>query len=81
MDNIKEKVYSFKTKYKEGFTNKEIEELLKDFPDINKDKFNNALRGITCMVMNKEIITYHCDIELAIRCGTENRNPKSYEWD
>ncbi len=81
MKNIKEKVYNFKTKYKEGFIQSEIETLLKDYPKINIEKFNNALMGNTCMLINDEIITYHCDIEKALLCGIENRELRSWEWD
>lgn len=75
------KIIEFKTKNKEGFTKSEIQELLKQFPNINKEKFDNALTGITCMMKDGEIIIYHCDIELAIRCGLQNRNPTNLEWD
>lgn len=81
MENIKEKVYNFKTKNKEGFTQLEINTLLEEYPDINLDKFNNALMGITCMVIDDEIITYHCDVEKALLCGIENRDLRGYEWD
>ena len=77
----KEKVYSFKTKYKQGFIQSEIDELLEEFPNINMEKFNNALMGNTCMVKNDEIIQYHCDIEKALYCGMENRNLRNEEWD
>ena len=81
MENIKEKVYNFKTKNKQGFIQSEIDTLLKDYPGINMDKFNNAVMGVTCMVINGEITTYHCDIEKALRCGIENRKLRSWEWD
>jgi hypothetical protein len=81
MKNIREKVYSFKTKNKEGFVQSEIDSLLKDYPDINMDKFNSALMGITCMRINDETVIYHCDIDKALRCGVENRNLRSWEWD
>jgi len=81
MKNITEKVYSFKTKNKEGFVQSEIDSLLKDYPDINMDKFNSALRGVTCMRINDEIVIYHCDIDKALRCGIENRSLSSWEWD
>ena len=32
MENIREKVYNFKTKNKEGFVQSEIDTLLKDYP-------------------------------------------------
>ena len=55
--------------------------LQKDYPNINIDKFNSALRGITCMMINDEIVIYHCDIDKALCCGIENRNLSSWEWD
>ena len=81
MENIREKVYNFKTKNKEGFVQSEIDMLLKDYPDINMNKFNSALRGITCMMVDNETVIYHCDIEKALRCGIENRNLRTWEWD
>lgn len=81
MKNIRKKVYNFKTKNKEGFIQSEIDTLLKDYPNININKFNDALMGITCMMVNDEIVTYHSDIEKALRCGVENRNLRSWEWD
>ena len=78
---IKEDVNSFKTKHPQGFLQEEIKELLKNYPDINMDKFNDALTGITCMMIDEKIIIYHCDIEVALRCGIENRNPTLGEWD
>ena len=81
MENIREKVYNFKTKNKEGFVKGEIDMLLKDYPDINMNKFNSALRGITCMMVDNETVIYHCDIEKALRCGIENRNLRTWEWD
>jgi hypothetical protein len=80
-DIIRKKVLNFKTKYKEGFTKKELKLLIKDFPNLNMNKFDNALMGITCMVKGKQIIIYHCDIIKALYCGIENRNLKFLEWD
>ena len=71
----------FETKYKEGFTDSEIEELLKQYPNINREKFNNALMGITCMMIDKELIIYKSDVELALKCGLDNRDVRWYEWD
>ena len=81
MRTIESKVYNFKTKNKEGFVQSEIDTLLKDYPNINMDKFNNALRGITCMLINGETVIYHSDIDKALRCGIENRNLHSWELD
>lgn len=74
-------VYSWPTKYYEGFTDSEIKELLAKFPDIHKDKFDKALIGNTCVVVDSMVISYHCDILKALRCGIENRNLTMFEWD
>jgi len=80
--NIREKVYTYKTKSKYGFIQSEIDDLLKNYPCIDMDKFNSALMGNTCMMSDdKELIMYHCDIEKALRCGIEKRNLTQEEWD
>ena len=79
--NIHEKVYNYPTKHKEGFVQSEVDALLKDYPNIDMEKFNSALRGNTRMVKEGEIIQYHCDIEKALICGIEKRNLRGYEWD
>ena len=72
---------SYKTKHQGGFTCKEIEQLLKKFPGIDRQKFDDALCGITCTMKNEETIIYHCDVEKALRCGIEKRGLTSAEMD
>ena len=79
--NIQETVETFKTKNTEGFTNPELGELLKQFPGMNMDKYYSAMTGNTCMMIDGEMIFYHCDIITAIRCGVENRDIRLSEWD
>ncbi len=75
-------VYNFKTKYEQGFTAIERHEILLNFPDINMNRFNDALQCITGFVSPKgELITYHCDIEKALQCGMENRGLTNFEFD
>lgn len=74
-------ISNYKTKNKEGFVQSEIADLLKSYPGIDMDKFNDALRGITCMRIDNETVIYHCDIEKALRCGFEKRNLTDEEWD
>ena len=64
------KVYEFKTKYKEGFTSVEIDELLlKHYPTIDRDEFNRGCIGNTCIIRDGEGITFKDDVERAIgRC-------------
>lgn len=79
---ITELVYSYETKHEIGFTDKEILYLLmKSKETINMEKFGNALTGITCTKIDDDFITYHCDIEIAMRCGIQDRDLKGYEFD
>lgn len=75
-------VYNWKTKNKEGFTHREENRLLAHIgkENMDMDKYYDALRGNTCMMIDGEIITYRCDILTALRCGLEKRNMKWYEW-
>ena len=78
---LEEKVYNYPTKYEEGFLGKEYMQLASEFTNINMDKFEDALKGITCMMKEDGIIIYHCDILKALRCGLENRDLTYWEWD
>lgn len=80
-NNIEERVYNFKTKYKQGFVQFEINDILKYYPNINMEKFNNALTGITCIMRDNQMVIYHCDIVTALKCGIENRDMTLLEWD
>ena len=66
-----------------GISSEEIEKLLENFPNINREKFNDALKGVTCMMEYDKIRIYHCDIEKALYCGCgiENRDLYSWEWN
>jgi hypothetical protein len=80
--NLRDLVYNYPTKYPEGFITEEQRELLKQFPNINMDKYNDALTGITCMRDNSgDFIIYHCDILTALKCGIEDRDINLSEWD
>lgn len=79
--SIKDRVYKWKTKNKEGFIKAEINDLLKDYPKMDVEKFTNALTGITCIMKDNETVIYHCDIEKALHCGTEKRDLNPSEWD
>ena len=59
-------------KSKFGLTNNEIKELLKE-QKINEKDFYKALGINTCMIINGETITYHTDIDRALRLIT-NKN-------
>lgn len=78
--NIKEIINNYPTKHKEGFTGKEIKSLIKEY-DLDSDKFYEVLGVNTCMIIDDETITYHCDIETTLYCLVENRDKHYWEWD
>jgi hypothetical protein len=79
---IDREVNEYPTKYPEGFIPSELADIKSRFPNINEEKFNDALYGITCMTSPEgDTIIYHRDIEIALRCGIENRNLTTGEWD
>jgi DNA-binding transcriptional regulator YiaG len=59
-------------KSKFGLTDNEIKALLKE-QKINEKDFYKALGINTCMIINGETITYHTDIDRALRLIT-NKN-------
>jgi hypothetical protein len=83
-DSVKDIIYNYPKQHKMGFTNKEIDILLKEnYPNINMDKFNNALKGVTMMIDQEsgETLIYDIDIVRAIVCDIENRDLTAAEWD
>jgi hypothetical protein len=73
-------VNNFPVKYEYGFTASEINTLLTEY-DLNEDLFYQKLGVNTCMVIEGQTITYHCDIEKALFCLVENRDEDLWEWD
>lgn len=79
---LEELVYQYPTKHKHGFTDVEQQEMLDLFENINMDKYNSTMMGNTCMMDEEDgIITYHCDVLTALKCGIENRDQTVGEWD
>jgi len=75
-------VYNWPTKHKEGFSVNEEIEILSKFPNINKDKYNDAMQGNTCHLDPDDgILVYAYDIFKGILCGLENRNLTVSEFD
>lgn len=87
LNEVQTKVYSYHTKHKHGFLKEEIDDfLLKNYSNINMDKFNDALIGVTGMLVIKgkdkgKLLIYRCDVEKALCCGLENRNLYHFELD
>lgn len=78
--NITNVVNNFPVKYEYGFTASEINTLLTEY-DLDENLFYQKLGVNTCMVIEGQTITYHCDIEKALFCLVENRDENFLEWD
>jgi len=78
---IEDVVYNYPTKYKIGFTNEEIRELLKKFPQITFEKFSEAIGIHTAALIEGQVVMYHTDVALGIICAMENRSPSLAEFD
>ena len=78
---LQQKIYNYPTKYPQGFTHEEVKLILLEYPNINMDKYHEALMGNTCMIINDNFITYHRDLYNALKCGLENRSLTINEWD
>lgn len=78
--NITNVVNNFPVKYEYGFTASEINTLLTEY-DLDENLFYQKLGLNTCMVIEGQTITYHCDIEKALFCLVENRDENFLEWD
>tara|TARA_R110000803_G_scaffold86532_2_gene152963 strand:+ start:295 stop:558 length:264 start_codon:yes stop_codon:yes gene_type:complete len=77
-----DRVYNYKSKSDYGLISTEIKDVLKDYPDCNMEKYNDAMMGNTGMFEDdKGFINYHCDVYSAILCGMENRDQMLQEWD
>lgn len=76
-----EVVNAFPTKYKEGFMQSEIDELLKQFPSVTLEQFNSAVGIVTGQIIDGNMLIYHTDIEMGLCCCLENRKPNSLEFD
>ena len=79
-ENLSGFIYNYPTKHKYGFMGSETDEILEKF-NINKEDFYTVLGVNTCMIVEGQILNYHCDIELALRCIIENRDKTLEEWD
>jgi len=83
-DNLHDYIYKTKWTSEWGMIDSEIQPLIKHLQGKyvwNEDKYNSAMTGNTCMLMEGEIVNYHCDVLLAVNCALENRTPTVDELD
>ena len=74
-------VYQYPTKHQLGFTNSEIEDILKNFPNINREYYEKAMTCLTCSMVDDEMVTYHSDVENALICGLKKTDLVGVKWD
>ena len=77
---VRQIIENYPTKHKYGFIESEIDDILKQL-NIKKEDYNKKSGVNTCMLIDGEVINYHCDVELAINCCLENRDKNIIEWD
>jgi hypothetical protein len=78
--HLKEYIYEYPTKHKEGFTDSELLKIIYDL-HLGKGRFFDKLGVNTCMVIEEEIVLYHEDVLRTIRLIWERRDMYHYEWD
>lgn len=81
MKTVRQSVYGFNTKHKQGFVQSEIDVLLGEYHNISLDRFNHALVGVTCMKIDDDVVIYHHDVANALLCAVEDRGLHDWEWD
>jgi len=78
-------IENYPKRYEDGFTNDEVNSIIEIVEDLrvdfNKELFNKALNGITCMVIEDQTVIYTYDVELALRCGLRGYGITANEWD
>lgn len=67
--------------HQHGFTHGEMEHILKFFPKINMEAYNNAMMCNTGMIIENDFITYPTDFRTGLFCGLEGREATIGEWD
>ena len=80
---IRGRVYKQCTKHPKGFNDIELgkikDRIIRIFPGFNNLKFEEAMFGNTCMIVDNKMVYYHCDVENALLCGIEGRDLYFYE--
>lgn len=81
MKALEQIVKDYPTEYPEGFTAKEINDLLKlEFPDISLEDFYIELGIVTSMTIDGETITYTKDVYHTVKNIVTNRR-SAFEFD
>ena len=74
---ISDLLAGYKKKYKEGFTSKEMNDIInfiQEKYEVDMDKFNDRMLGNTAMVIDNEIITYPIDLYHALLAGITGKS-------
>lgn len=79
INNISEIVNNYPTKYEQGFTSNEIQELLFDY-NINFDLFFENMGLNTSSIIDGEFITHHSDIKKTLNRILDKRDMYSWQF-
>ena len=79
--NVRNQVMNFPTCYKEGFTQDEIDLLLREFPQISRKLFYANLGTHTGTIISNEIIIYRNDVIDALNCSLYPKDKQYRIWD
>ena len=79
INNISEIINNYPTKYEQGFTSNEIQELLFDY-NINFDLFFENMGLNTSTIIDGEFITYHSDIKKTLNRILDKRDMYSWQF-
>lgn len=77
---IRDFVYNYKTKYSSGFTDNELNEIIKIFPSIDRLSFHKSFFGNTCSAyVDKdtgvtELVNYHEDVVYVLSNHLKGQN-------
>jgi hypothetical protein len=78
--DIEEMINGWNTKYDEGFTPQELADVAISY-GLDPKLLRETIGVVTAMVKDNVILTYHCDVIVAVRCCLEGRKPHWTEWD
>jgi hypothetical protein len=78
IDRIYNEIMNTTTKYDgKGFTNDEANQILRKYSVTDMEAFNDGMGVNTCMIIDDQIINYHCDIARAVCYALKKQNEES----
>ncbi len=85
IEKLLELIKNYDRKYYPSFTTKEKDDItskaLEMFPNMNMEKYDDAMMCLTCKIVDGDTLFYERDIRNALICAFENRDLTISEWD